>query len=116
MQLKKRRKSRGASKLEAEAVAAAAVYSSETSSISEVAPSGSNDDSKSKEDAKESDSDDSDADGPMSDISDSELDVDNYYFLQVQNFEILMPISQTNFLFVSRFQPGNGEPYSASLA
>ena len=32
---------------------------------------------------KESDSDDSDSGQPASDLSDSDLDVDNYYFLQV---------------------------------
>jgi hypothetical protein len=41
---------------------------------------------------KESESDDSDVDGQqISDISDSELEVDNYYFLQVKRKTKIIP-------------------------
>lgn len=121
MQLRKRRKNRGASKLDAEAVAAAAVCSPEASTRNpenlEVAANGSSEDCKNKE-AKETDSDDSDADGQTSDISDSELDVDNYYFLQVPNtciFAHLTPPHLKNLLYLfSRCQLDSGEPYFAS--
>lgn len=75
-------------------MAAAAVCSSEASNSNpEAAAIGSNDDCKSKEEAKESDSDDSDADGQLSEISDSELDVDNYFFLQVPRKSLLFFLS-----------------------
>lgn len=87
LQLRKRRKSRSATKAsEEDAVAAAAATAlalEATNSTLEVFASNSNPDTKNKNDVKESDSDDSDADGQqISDVSDSELEVDNYYFLQ----------------------------------
>lgn len=86
LQLRKRRKSRSATKAsEEDAVAAAAATALKaTNNTSEVLACNSNVDTKNKNEVKESESDDSDADGQhLSDISDSELEVNNYYFLQV---------------------------------
>jgi hypothetical protein len=65
--------------------AAAATALEATNNTVEVLAGRSNTEAKEKNDVKESESDDSDADGQqISDISDSELEVDNYYFLQVK--------------------------------
>ena len=65
--------------------AAAATALEATNNTVEVLAGRNNTEAKEKNDVKESESDDSDVDGQqISDISDSELEVDNYYFLQVK--------------------------------
>lgn len=114
LQLRKRRKSRSASKaIEEDSVAAAAATAIEFGTSGSDVASNSNKEIKERNEAKESDSDESDADdGQISDISDSELDVDNYYFLQVikSNSHCLFKAHTKKlhfFLYSSLFQRGS---------
>jgi hypothetical protein len=97
LQLRKRRKNRSATKAsEEDAVAAAAAATTTaleaTNDTAEVLAGKSSPEAKEKNEVKESESDDSDVDGQqISDISDSELEVDNYYFLQVKRKTKIIP-------------------------
>lgn len=65
--------------------AAAATALETTNNTVEVIAGKSSTEAREKNELKESESEDSDVDGQqISDISDSELEVDNYYFLQVK--------------------------------
>jgi hypothetical protein len=81
MELRKRRKSRSC-KTEIEQPSVPEPETEPTGEIEPVASTSQTEPSI-EEAGKESDSDDSDSGQPASDLSDSDLDVDNYYFLQV---------------------------------
>ena len=81
LELRKRRKSRSC-KTEIEQPSVPEPVTEPASEIEPVAGS-SQIEASTEEAGKESETDDSDSGQPASDLSDSDLDVDNYYFLQV---------------------------------